>query len=354
MAKSTKKRRVPIPVVILLWLVAVLAVAAVVLYSNVSGYLKPMTSSDDQPYAVEYKLPAGRTVQEVAHDLEELKLVRKWQAFYYAIRFGKYLGIESDGVKTGFYDLNSGMSIKDLATVLSTGAPEYITMTVPEGLTIRKTAKLMENAGVCSAEDFIKKCHDKELLAEYGIPSESFEGYLYPDTYNFVENCSTEDAVRKLVDTFFIRAKEIPGLMGKTPAEILKIVTLASIVEREYKAASEAPLIAGVFTNRIKVGMKLESCATVEYVITEIKGKPHPERLFYIDLKIDNPYNTYMYYGLPPAPISNPGFTALKAAASPAETDCYYFVLSDESAGTHTFTKTLSQHNAAKSLYIKN
>ena len=350
--KKEKKRRVPIVAVILAWLVAIAAVAAVALYAYVSYILKPMTDKAGA-YTVEYKVPAGKTVLEVSHDLEDMKLVRRWQAFYYGVRFGKYLGITTEGIKTGFYTLTSDMSVKELADALSTGAPEYVTVTIPEGLTIKKVAPLMESAGICSAEDFIEACHDKSLIDEYGIPSDSLEGFLYPDTYNFVSDSSGKEAARRLVDTFFAKAREIPSLNEQTPKEIFKVVVLASIVEREYKAPEEAAKMAGVFTNRLKIGMKLESCATVEYVITEIQGKPHPEKLLYVDLEIDSPYNTYMYYGLPPAPISNPGFTALKAAAEPEDNDYYYFVLFDEAAGTHKFTKTLSQHNAAKSLHLK-
>lgn len=352
--KNTEKkhRRVPIPVVILVWIVAIAAVTATVAYSFVSYQLKPMTTAEEE-YTVDYKLPAGKSVMEVAKDLEDSKLVRKWQDFYYAIRFGKYLGIESTGVKTGTYSLKSSMSVKELASLLSTGTAEYVTITIPEGLTIRKTAPIFEEAGLCKAEDFIALCHDKDFIAHYEIPSDSLEGFLYPDTYDFDINSSAPDIVNRLVSTFFNKTELIPSLKGKTPEEMFKTVVLASIVEREYKSPSEAALIAGVFTNRLKSIIKLESCATVEYVITEVLGKPHPERIYYADLRIDNPYNTYKHYGLPPAPIANPGFTALKAAADPAETDYYYFVLSDENAGTHTFTKTLSQHNAAKSLYIK-
>lgn len=350
--KLKKKRRVPIFVIVLLWLFALLAAAAVSLNAFVSYYLKPVSTAEDA-VSVEYKIPTGKTVTEISHDLEDLGLVKKWQAFYYAVRFGKYLGIESEGVKTGFYTLNSAMSVKEIVATLGTGAPEYVSVTIPEGLTIKKVATIMEEAGVCGAEDFINACHDKSIIDEYGIPADSLEGFLFPDTYNFVADTSAGDAARRLVDTFFSHAREIASLKDKTVPEIFKVAVLASIVEREYKAASEAPRIASVFVNRLEIGMKLESCATVEYVITEIQGKPHPERLFYIDLEIDSPYNTYMYYGLPPAPISNPGLTALKAAADPEDSDYYYFVLEDPSAGTHKFTKTLSQHNAAKSLYLK-
>lgn len=352
-SRAAKKRKVPVVVVVLVWLIALAAIAVVLGYSVVTGYLKPMTMDGEETYSVEYRLPAGRTVMEVSHDLEDLKLVRKWQAFYYAMRFGKYFGIDSASVKTGFYNLDSSMSIQDLAQALSTGAPEYITVTIPEGLTIKKTALVMEENDICSVDDFVAACHSRELIEKYNVPSDSLEGFLYPDTYYFVKGCTTEEAVEKLVDTFFERVKDIENLKDADPDELYRILRLASIVEREYKSASEAPLIASVFLNRIKIGMKLESCATVEYIITEIEGKPHPTRLFYADLERDSPFNTYKKYGLPPSPISNPGLTALTAASNPEKSDYYYFVLSDESAGTHTFTKTLSQHNAAKYLQTK-
>jgi len=127
---------------------------------------------------------------------------------------------------------------------------------------------------------------------------------------------------------------------------------LASIIEREYRIDDEAPLIASVFKNRLKKNIGLYSCATVEYIITEIKNKKHPKRLFYDDLKVQNPYNTYINAGLPPGPISNPGFTALHAACNPAKTDYFYFRLIDADNGTHIFTRTFDEHNKANGTFL--
>jgi UPF0755 protein len=132
-------------------------------------------------------------------------------------------------------------------------------------------------------------------------------------------------------------------------------VILASIIEREYRAKSEAPVMAGVFYNRLKRGMRLESCATVEYIITGIEGKPHPVRLFFSDLEIENPYNTYLNKGLPPGPISSPGETALAAAFFPAENDYLFFRLLDPAAGRHHFSKSYDEHlrTGTVEFYIK-
>ena len=111
--------------------------------------------------------------------------------------------------------------------------------------------------------------------------------------------------------------------------------------------------MAGVFYNRLERGMRLQSCATVEYIITEIEGKPHPARIFFRDLEIQNPYNTYRVSGLPPGPISAPGQVALAAVYHPTATDYLYFRLADADAGRHTFSRNLDDHNNAVVFYTK-
>ena len=138
-----------------------------------------------------------------------------------------------------------------------------------------------------------------------------------------------------------------------SPGELNNRVIIASIVEREYRIPEEAAIMAGVFFNRLRIGMALQSCATVEYVITEILGLPHPTRIFNRDLEIRNPYNTYMYPGLPPGPISWPGEIALRAAFNPAETNYLYFRLIELSTGRHHFSRTLDDHIRAGALYVK-
>ncbi len=350
--KSGRKKRSVLKVILTIFLILILLVLAAC--GGAVAYFFHITSpmSKEPEGKVEYRIPAGHTVYRVAQDLEELGLIRSWKIFYYGVRLQLFGKDDGNPIKTGFYNLDKSMSVQTIAKMVRTGAPEYLTLTIPEGLTVRKVANLLGENNVCDTEEFKEACKNPELLAEYGIPMDTFEGFLYPDTYYFVEGSSGETVLRKLVDTFFIKANEIPNLKGKTADEIYDTVILASIVEREYKVDSEAPLIAGVFANRLRAHMGLESCATIEYILTEIQGRPHPERIYYVYLKIDSPYNTYMWDKLPPTPISNPGFVALKAAASPADTDCYYFVVKDPDAGTHTFSKTLSEHNSAKSAYL--
>ena len=181
------------------------------------------------------------------------------------------------------------------------------------------------------------------------------EGYLFPETYLFPLGYPAPKVITAMADTFFSRLDSIsPGAAGSmSPSELNRLVILASIVEREYRVSEEAAVMAGVFFNRLKIGMALQSCATVEYVITEIQGRPHPEQLFNRDLEIRDPYNTYLRPGLPPGPISAPGETALRAVFNPAQSDYLYFRLTDQGTGRHYFSRTLDDHIRAGALYVK-
>jgi UPF0755 protein len=157
-----------------------------------------------------------------------------------------------------------------------------------------------------------------------------------------------------MADNFFSRIGEIDETMlTMSPDDLNELVTLASIVEREYRRGEEAPLMAGVFANRLEIGMALQSCATVVYVITEIQDKPHPEILSTRDTEIRDPYNTYIRPGLPPGPICSPGKVALTAALFPEKTPYLYFRLINEASGEHYFSGTLDDHIRAGRLFVK-
>lgn len=312
--------------------------------------LRPVSAVETE--TVRLEIPAGTSVREVARKLKAQGLIRSELLFYAAARFSALTGRKDDFVlKSGSYTLSASQSIAELLEQLGSGQTAYIRTVFPEGLTLRKVAQLLAQDGVCDAATFYAAAHDAALLANYGIPAQSFEGYLFPDTYFFSPAMSGEAVVRMMVDNFFAHVATIAALTEKSDEELFAIVTLASIVEREYRVDREAPLIASVFANRLKADIGLYSCATIEYIITEIQGKPHPDVITYADLQLDSPYNTYKWRGLTPAPISNPGMVALSAAAAPSETDYYYFRLTDAAAGTHTFTKTFSAHAEAGATY---
>jgi len=298
--------------------------------------------------ALNFEVLRGESAKSVGDRLAELRLIRSrlfWQLLC------RYSG---EQIKTGNYRIDIPSDPITIHRLLVSGRQMLLRVTIPEGLTVSKTARLLENAGICASGEFIASASDPEIAKSYRIPGTGMEGYLYPDTYLFPSGYPAAMVVRSMADNFFSRvAKMNERVPAMPPDELNRAVILASIVEREYRLDEEAPLMAGVFKNRLDIGMALQSCATVEYVITEIQGKPHPEVLSSRDTEIRDPYNTYIRPGLPPGPIASPGAVALKAALNPAKSDYLYFRLVEADSGRHYFSKTLDDHIKAGRLYTK-
>jgi UPF0755 protein len=175
---------------------------------------------------------------------------------------------------------------------------------------------------------------------------------LFPDTYFFSQTVTAEKIIGTMVETFFRKLGEIvPDYRTLDKRSLHSKVIMASIIEREYRIEEEAPVIASVFYNRYRRNIGLESCATIEYIVTELQGQPHPQYITLEMKEIDSPYNTYKWSGLPPGPVSNPGLVALKAAFYPAHTD--YFCVKNPATGEHYFSQDLEEHNEAKWYYLK-
>ena len=320
----------------------ILAAGACVLAFRIS-----LSAPDSKMNAKEIhvEIPNGASIAKISEILAENGAIRSDRAFYLASRF-PFLSLRNQIplMKSGFYTLSSSMNALEIMGLLEKGEQGGIRTALPEGLTIRKIASILEKNEICPADDFVEAAYSTALLEKYAIPSHSFEGFLFPDTYFFMPGMSAEQILSVMVDTFFDKISEIPYFEGKSPSQFYDDLVLASVVEREYRVEDEAPLIASVFKNRVAVGMGLESCATIEYILTEIQGKPHPDIITYDDLKIDSPYNTYKWAALPPTPISNPGLVALNAVAASPETDYFYFTLTDSEEGSHTFSKSFNAH----------
>lgn len=327
------KKRIYIPLLILIFFITVaLAIFGWAAFSDSS----PHTDSQSFLFAV----PAGSSVKSIIKDLEAGGYIRS-VFFAYA-----YARIQDIHIQSGTYRLSTKMTSRELLDYLQKGVQEMRKITIPEGLSLQKTARLLDDSGILQYDNFINCAKNIELLKEYSIPASSAEGYLFPDTYLFDYGVSAERVLRAMLDNFFIQVQTIAGFPDN-PQDIFNTIILASIVEREYRLTDEAPIIAGIFFNRLKINMALQSCATIEYIITEVQGKPHPNRLFTVDLQIDHPYNTYKWRGLPPGPIANPGIVALHAACTPKKTDFLYFRLANEETGKHVFSKTLQEHGKA-------
>jgi UPF0755 protein len=296
---------------------------------------------------VVFEVEQGETPRSIGRRLEDEGVI-KCRLFWYVVN-----RVDKDVIKAGVYTIPRSATQFEIHDILETGRRPLIKVTVPEGATLAKTAVLFDEAGVCTEEAFLEAASNPEILEAFQIPAKTLEGYLFPDTYLFQEDYNANNAARIMVETFFKRLSGIVDIASITPTELFERVTLASIVEREYRFAEEAPLMAGVFYNRLAIGMALQSCATVEYIITEIQRKPHPDIISAADTEIENPYNTYIAEGLPPGPISAPGLTALSAAFNPTPSDYLFFRLVDPNAGRHYFSKTFDEHIKAGKLYVK-
>jgi len=245
-------------------------------------------------------------------------------------------------LKAGEYRFERAMTPFEVIDKIARGDVYVITVTFPEGLTIAEMAKIFEVHGLGPAAAFVQAASDAAPLREIDPGATDLEGYLFPETYALQRH---SDAA-KLVQQMLARFDKVftPALRQAAAAHNLTVrqaVTLASIVEKETARADERPLVAAVYTTRLRVGMPLQCDPTVIYALT--KAGRYAGNIHKDDLSLDSPYNTYRYPGLPPGPIASPGRASLEAAVSPAAADYLYFVSRND--GSHEFARTLDEHN---------
>lgn len=317
----------------------------------------------DDPAPVSFSIAGGETAAQVAERLEEAGLIRSAEVFRALLRVQ---GADTL-LEAGEYTLRRDMSMSDIVATLQHGRPTTVTVTIPEGWRMEQIAEQLEAQGLVDADDFLALVDPDQtpdgtpaavpdwevtydFLAARPDDVDSLEGYLFPDTYEFSFDVTGSDVVDRMLTTFDTRySADMREQAAQQGLSVHDVVTLASIVEREARVAEERRLISGVFHNRIEAGMHLNADPTVQYALgyqTET-GQWWKRPLFTDDLGYDSPYNTYINVGLPPGPICNPGLAALEAAASPADTDFYYFVANDVTGdGSHVFAETLQEHSA--------
>lgn len=247
----------------------------------------------------------------------------------------------------GFYLARKNESPESFWNRLLQGDVEKYKLVIPEGYNIYQIAQAVENVKLGSAKRFLELVKDKKFISTLGLDIPSLEGYLFPSTYYFMPKTKEEDVIREMFNkTLNVVYKEVGIPETTSKKEIHKILTYASMIEKEAKVKEEMPLISAVFHNRIKKGIKLQCDPTVIYGLKNFNGD-----LTKKDLYTKHPYNTYVNYGLPPTPIANPSKDAIIAAYKPAHVDYLYFVSRND--GTHIFSKTLAEHNKAVAKYQK-
>ncbi len=291
----------------------------------------------ESPERVRIAVGEGEGFALVLRDLSSHGLLpRPWTLKLYARVTG-----DDRRVQRGTYEFRAGTPPIDILRAMVNGDVLAVLVTVPEGFTMWQVAGAFDSAGVDSAS-LLAVIRDERVASAADIPSRTLEGYLFPDTYRVPFGSNAPQVAAQLVahanaswkSDYERRAREI----GMTRHQV---VTLASIVEAEARVADERPTIAAVYHNRLAKGMRLEADPTVAYAMGGYRG-----RLFYKDLEIDSPYNTYRRVGLPPGPICNPGDASIRAALFPApNVESLYFVARGD--GRHVFSSTLREHNAA-------
>ncbi len=267
-----------------------------------------------------------------------------------------YTTFNQKNIKPGLYSLKGIRTMQDLVKLITSVSKDRISITLFEGWNINDISESLSSSLNINKSKFISLCYNNAYIKSLGIDYdvESLEGFLYPDTYIFLKTYSEKDIIRILTKRFMdIYNEKIYPLTINSKFSVMDVITMASIIQAEARLVDEMPIISSVYHNRINKRMKLEADPTVLYymnsddlkIFKEFAGKRKSSKIFKKYKKIDNPYNTYLNYGLPIGPINNPSLNALEAAVKPITSNYFYFVA--DGTGGHIFTSSLAEHRKA-------
>lgn len=313
----------------------VLAVAGVLGWMHIMGDNKEFAKEGAQIVHVK----VGMTTADIADMLHEKQLVKNPKAFKFEARFK---GL-ANKLQAGMYKIEGGMSNGAIVNEFANGRIELIDFIVPEGFNVVKTGRKLESLGLGSAEKFIElaKNYAPYDYMKTDNPHVIFksEGFLYPATYKVPYGASEEEYLHIFVRHFneVMKKNGVLDAVKKRDLNMRDVVNMAAMVEMEAVYAEEQPRIAGVFLKRVEIGMPIQSDTTIQYILGAQK-----ETITFKDTEIDNPYNTYQNYGLPPGPIGSPSLSAIQAVLEPEQTDYLYFVAQND--GHHRFSRTYAEH----------
>ncbi len=326
----------------------------VLLNEVVSRFDNPVRPGDSTPRS--FAVRKGESAAQISERLQSEGLIGDARMF----RWMADLEGRAGDLAAGEYELYPGMKPSEILAVLAGGKTKPSEMvTIPEGWRSEEIAARVASRGVGSADQFVavvRKGQSALSVLSSRPDGASLEGYLFPDSYAIDSKTTPESLANRMLEQFDARfTTEMREKAAQQGMTIHQVVTLASVIEREAVKPEERPLMAGVFYNRLKEGMLLQTDPTVQFAVAT--GSPDSlkrygwwkQELTAEDLAIDSPYNTYRYAGLPPGPICNPGLASLRAAVEPEATDYLYFVAKLD--GSHAFATTLEEHNANVARY---
>ncbi|MGL4208406.1 MAG: endolytic transglycosylase MltG [Candidatus Adiutrix sp.] len=315
-----------------------ITVGLIVVFFVALKYSTLFLAPEEQSRQLVVPIPQGASPSQIGQILEETGAIKSAWAFNWALRAKAKIDKKPVVLKAGEMILDPSLPVWGNIDLLAKGNYKMHPFTVPEGRNMREIAQMVENASLGEANEFLALCQDKNFIASLGLEGDSLEGYLFPETYNFPQGTPLKTIIKTMTDRFLLIWAKYDDLAQSQNMNRHKVLTLASIVEKETGAPHERPLIAGVFLNRLAKGMRLETDPTVVYGLTDFSGT-----ITRANLRTPHAYNTYIIPGLPPGPISNPGEAAISAVLKPAESDYYFFVSKND--GTHHFSKNLAEHN---------
>ena len=309
------------------------------------GIFTPIKSMSAQEQI--FTVAKGQGAAAIGRNLTEARLVRGKLFFEIAV----VLNRGARKLQAGRYLITNKMSCWQIAKKIIKGDVARQTIFIPEGWNTKEISRYLSNLGLAKTTDF-NNVVNNDFSSQFAFLKDkpetaSLEGYLFPDTYEIDIGSDTETIIRQMLVNFDRKlTPEIRQEIKNQKKTIFEIVTMASLLEKEAKTLEDKKLISGIFWKRLNTGMVLQSCATVVYAL----GR-NPGQLSYEDLKIDSPYNTYKYSGLPPGPICNPGMDSIIAAIYPKTSQYWYFLSPPD--GTIYYSQTLEEHNIKKAKYLQ-
>ncbi|MFD1207024.1 endolytic transglycosylase MltG [Sporosarcina contaminans] len=347
-------RRIVFAIALVVLIIGLVGSRAV--YKYITESLQPVDPDSEE--TIEVEIPIGSGLSSIAETLEDEGIIRNAKIFKYYAKFNN----ESQ-FQAGTYALSKSMTLDELIQSLKTGKvyrEPVFTIAIPEGLTLKQIAKIVEKKTSITEQAFMSYVEDEktidDLMGKYPniltdeIRNENIkyplEGYLFPATYPFYEeNPSVETVVETMLDATAANLTPYLTYLQEQEKSVHWLLTFASLLEREATAKTDRETIASVFYNRLDIDMPLQTDPTVLYALGE-----HKDRVLYSDLEVQDPYNTYVVKGLPPGPISNAGKSSIDAVVEPSDTDYLYFLADKE--GNNHFTNSYEEHLKNQAKYL--
>jgi UPF0755 protein len=342
---STKKKKIKKKYILPLTILGIIVLAVI----GLNAYLFVGGQPVDPQYgdSIVLEIPAGSGTAQIASVLEENQLIKSGFIF----RLQSKISGNDGNYKAGTYTFSQDMPMKEIMVIIMSGRSIGETFQLIEGLSINQIAASLEKQGIVDADAFLEEAENGEFdyaFMKY-LPAgpNRLEGFLFPNQYEAPINADAHQIIDIMLNQFDkVFIEEDYAKAEALGLDVYDIVIVASLIEREVRDDTERPKVASVVYNRLELGMKLEFCSTVQYILGE------PQALLSIaDTQIESPYNTYLNAGLPPGPICSPGEAAINAALEPADTTYLYFVLKSGDATTHNFSSTYDEFLVDKEAY---